>query len=407
MRRAAVTGLVGIASGFAGVAVYGALHLIQVVAFGFPWHTGGEAADNPSPVGRFIALSVAGVVAGPAWWALRRWGASTVSVARAVGGTRMPGFSTLANAAVQIVSVGLGASIGKEVAPREIGGWLAQRLSARAGLSASETRVLVACGAAAGLAAVYDVPFGGALFAVEVLLGEISFQTALPAFATSATAALVARIVVPVDTLYAAPHMTMSTSLLVWSIVAGPPIGFAAVGFASLTRRVAVRAPRGPRLLVLLPLTFAAVGLLSIVLPQILGNGRALALAAMNAQLPGSAVGVMAVLALAKAGTTAASIGSGAVGGTMTPSIAIGAAIGSALGGIWLVLWPGAGLAPFAFVGAAAFLAATMRAPFTAVVLVTEFTGQGAEILIPALLAVSGSVAVGYLIGRVRLVGFD
>ena len=74
------------------------------------------------------------------------------------------------------------------------------------------------------------------------------------------------------------------------------------------------------------------------------------------------------------------------------------------LGGLWLLLWPadGPSLAAFAFIGAAAFLATTMRAPFTALVLVVEFTQQGTDILVPSILAVSGSVAVGYVLARRR-----
>lgn len=408
-----VTALVGVAGGIAGIAVFLALHVIQLVAFGFPFHTHLEAADAPSALNRFLALVVAGVLGAVAWWALRRWGRPVVSVQGAVQGKRMPSLVTMANAGIQILVVGLGASIGKEVAPREIGAWLSQLVTERAGLTRRETRILVACGAAAGLAAVYDVPLGGALFAVEVLLGEITFATALPAFATSAIAAFVARLVVPVETLYDVPHMTMSPSLVVWSIVVGPVLGFAGIGFVRLTNTLQGRTPKGWRLLVVLPVVFALVGLVAVLFPSIMGNGRALGLVAMNERLSDHAVlGLapilfMLVLSLVKTATTAATIGSGAVGGTLTPSIAIGAAAGAFLGGSWLLLWPGSGLAAFAFIGAAAFLATTMRAPFTALVLVLEFTNQGTQILIPALLAVSGAVAVGYVLGRRRLAGVE
>lgn len=406
-----VTALVGVAGGVAGIAVFLALHLIQVVAFGFPFHTTLEAADEPAALRRFLAVLAAGVLAAVGWWMLRRWGRAVVSVPAAVAGSRMPSLVTLANAGLQILAVGLGASIGKEVAPRELGAWLSQRITERAGLTKRETRILVACGAAAGLAAVYDVPLGGALFAVEVLLGEISFATALPAFATSAIAAFVARLVVPVETLYDVPHMTMSPSVVVWSIVAGPVLGFAGIGFVRLTTVLQRHQPRGWRILLVMPFVFALVGLVAVFVPEVMGNGRATGLAAMNAQLTDPAVlGLapvlfMLVLAVAKTATTAGTIGAGTAGGTLTPSIAIGAAAGAFLGGAWLFVWPGSGLAAFAFIGAAAFLATTMRAPFTALVLVVEFTGQGPTILIPALLAVSGAVAVGYVLGRRRLAG--
>ncbi|ROS76032.1 CIC family chloride channel protein [Curtobacterium sp. PhB130] len=410
LKLVVVTGLVGVAGGIAGVSVWLALQLIQFVAFGFPFAGHLEAADAPSALNRFLALVAAGILTGFAWWALRRWGRPIVSVPGAVNGKRMPALATLANAGVQILAVGLGASIGKEVAPREIGAWLAQLVTARAGLSKRETKILVACGAAAGLAAVYDVPLGGALFAVEVLLGELTFATALPAFATSAVAAFVARLVIPDEVLYHVPAMHMSPSLLVWAVVVGPVLGFAGVGFVKLTNRLQGIAPKGWHLLVVLPVVFAMVGLIAVPFPEILGNGRALGILAMNTSVDdGSMLGfapivLLLVLGLIRTITTSATIGAGAVGGTLTPSIAIGAAFGGFLGGAWILLWPadGPGLASFAFIGAAAFLATTMRAPFTALVLVVEFTEQGTDILIPSLLAVSGSVAVGYVLARRR-----
>lgn len=410
IKLAVVTGLVGVAGGVAGIAVWLALQLIQFVAFGYPFGGHREAADAPSGLNRFLAVLAAGVLTAVAWWAIRRWGRPVVGVTAAVAGERMPSLVSLGNAGVQILAVGLGASIGKEVAPREIGAWAAQLLTVRAGLTARETRVLVACGAAAGLAAVYDVPLGGALFAVEVLLGELTLATALPAFVTSAIAAFVARLVIPDEVLYHVPAMHLSPSLLVWAVVVGPLLGFAGVGFVKTTNRLQGIAPTGWKLLVVLPVVFALVGLVAIPFPEVMGNGRALGLAAMNADLDGPTLFGMApllallVLGLLKTVTTAATIGAGAVGGTLTPSIAIGSALGGFLGAAWLLLWPtdGGSVAAFAFVGAAAFLATTMRAPFTALVLVVEFTQEGTDILIPSLLAVSGAVAVGYVLARRR-----
>jgi H+/Cl- antiporter ClcA len=77
------------------------------------------------------------------------------------------------------------------------------------------------------------------------------------------------------------------------------------------------------------------------------------------------------------------------------------------IGGLWDMLWPGAPPAAFAFVAAAAFLASSMRAPFTALILVLEFTNQGPVLLVPMMLAVAGSVTVGHLMGRRRLAGVD
>ena len=81
--------------------------------------------------------------------------------------------------------VALGASLGREAAPQQAGAAFASTLSDWAKLPDWQRRLLVACGAGAGMAAVYNVPLGGALFALEVLLGTLTLPLVLPALATS------------------------------------------------------------------------------------------------------------------------------------------------------------------------------------------------------------------------------
>lgn len=407
LRLVVVTALVGIGSGVGGGLVYLGLHAIQHLAFGYSEGSFLEGLLEAPPVNRVVALAVAGVVGALGWWLLRRWGArrpghAVVSIEAAVGGRRMPGVVTLLNAALQVVIVGLGASIGREVAPREVGALWASWLAEKAGVSARERRILVACGAGAGLAAVYNVPFGGAVFAVEILLAEISFATVLPALASSAIAALVARIVVPANPLYAVPQVTLSPNIVVWSILAGPIFGLGAVGFVRLIRLVEYRRPRSWGILIVMPLVFVAVGVVSLWFPAILGNGRALGQLSMAVTLP---VLIIFVTTLVKTAATVGTIGAGAAGGTLTPSIAIGAGLGVTIGALWNVVWPGEPLAAFAFIGAAAFLAVTMRAPLTALLLMMEFTNQGPEMLAPVMLCIGGAVAVGYVLERNRVTG--
>jgi H+/Cl- antiporter ClcA len=397
-----VTALVGIGSGLSGLVVSLGLHALEHLAYGYSKvdFLGGLLASDPW---RSVwVLAIAGVIGGIGWWALRRWARPVVSVEQATDGVRMPAISTLANAALQIVIVGLGASIGREVAPRELGALLAGWITERAGVTARERRILIACGAGAGLAAVYDVPLGGAVFAIEILLAELSFATALPALATSAIAALVARLVVPTGPLYHLPQFTLSPSLTVWSLIAGPVIGFAAFGFVALARFAGNHRATGRPILVVMPAVFTLVGLAAAAFPAILGNGQALGQTAFTTATP---LLVIATLLLLKVVATTATIGAGAAGGTLTPSLAIGAAFGATTGILWSAIWPGSPVAAFAFIAAAAFLASSMRAPLTAIILLLEFTNQGPALLVPTLLAVAGSVAVTYVLGRQRLTG--
>ncbi|MFC5503523.1 chloride channel protein [Lysinimonas soli] len=404
LRLIVVTILVGVGSGIGGLLVSLVLHAVEHLAYGYSSGTFLDGVLASSPQRRLIALCVAGVLGALGWWALRRWGRPVVSVERGVDGARMPALTTALNATLQIVVVGLGASVGREVAPRELGALVGGWLSDRAGLTARERRILVACGAGAGLAAVYNVPLGGAVFAIEILLAELSLATVLPALATAAIATLVARIGVPADPLYVVPQLSVTPSLLVWAVVAGPVLGFAALGFVKVVDFAGDHRPRGWRILAIMPIAFAIVGALSIVFPEILGNGRALGQVAFSGTL---ALGMLAVTALVKAFATAGTIGSGAAGGTLTPALAIGASLGIVLGGCWSLLWPGTPAAAFAFVAGAAFLASSLRAPFTAVILVVEFTGQGPVILLPTIVAVAGAIAVTHYFGRRALVGID
>lgn len=400
LRIALVTLVVGIGAGLIGIAVDLALQFLEHAAFGYSEGSLLEGASQAPPWRRLAALVSAGVLGAVGWWALRKWAARVISVEQASKGTRMPWFTTVANAVLQIGIVGLGASIGREAAPRELGALFAEKVARAAGMAPREVGILVACGAGAGLAAVYNVPFGGALFAVEVLLANVSFAVLLPAFATSAIAAGIARLVVPTTPMYALPPLGLTPQLFVWSVLAGPVIGLGAAAFTRATQWASATRPKKAAILWAMPLLFAGVGAVAMVLPEVVGNGKAAAQTAFSATAPLALVGLLLV---AKAATTLATIKAGAAGGTLTPSVAIGAMLGIALGTVVNAVAPGTSVAAFAFVGAAAFLASTMKAPMTGLILASEFTGTGPEMLVPAMLATAGALGVVYFLERTRL----
>nr|WP_240766730.1 chloride channel protein [Paraburkholderia flava] len=381
------------------------LHAIQHVAYGYSVahvisaESFLEGVTDTAPLRRLIVVSICGLIAGGGWWALYRYGRPLVGIRKAMNSDdpRMPGLSTTIHALLQIVTVAMGSPLGREVAPREIGAAFAAWLSRRAGLSVADRRIMVACGAGAGLAAVYNVPLGGAVFVLEVLLGTFEWTVVVPALATSAIAAVVAWIGLGNEHQYQVPQFTLNAQLVVWSIVCGPLFGVAAYAFTRLMSHARSLAPKDQRLPVLTLLNFVVIGVLAMSLPQLLGNGKGPAGLSFDSHLT---VGLAATLLVLKVAITASTLRCGAEGGLLTPGLANGALLSLVIAGLLNPLWPGMQPGAFAVVGAASFLAASMQMPITAVVLILEFTRVNHDMLIPMLLAVGGSVSTYKLAAR-------
>ena len=157
---------VGLGAGLGGAALIELLRLVQHVAWSY--HSGDflDGVKRTSSARRVLVLFVGGVVAGGGALALSRFSASEVSEAIWLRGARVPFWASIARGVHSIVIVALGASLGREAAPQQAGAAVASALSEWAQLPDWQRRLLVACGAGAGMAAVYNVPLGGALFAL-------------------------------------------------------------------------------------------------------------------------------------------------------------------------------------------------------------------------------------------------
>ena len=397
-RLTVVTLCTGILAGLGGMMLALLLHFIQHLAFGYSpdfiisSESFLQGVSDSTRSRRLAVLVICGAIAGAGWWALYRFGKPLVSIAAAVKSDKphMPVFSTTIHALLQIITVALGSPLGREVAPREIGAVSASWLTRRFSLTVRETQIMIACGAGAGLAAVYNVPLGGAVFVLEVLLGAFSWQLLLPAIATSSIAALVAWIGLGNESQYHLMQLTTTPSLLVWSVVMGPVFGIAAYWFTRMTNKAKADAPRDARLIIYNLLNFAFIGILAGWLPQLLGNGKGPAQLSFDNQIT---VALAATVLLGKMMITWSTLRAGAQGGLLTPGLSNGALLACILGAVWNLFWPGTSLGAFAIIGAAAFLASSMKMPLTAVVLIMEFTRVDHDFLIPILFAVSGSVA--------------
>jgi H+/Cl- antiporter ClcA len=294
--------------------------------------------------------------------------------------------ASIARGALSIVTIGMGVSLGREAAPQLAGAATASWLAEWAQLPQWQRRLLVASGAGAGFAAVYNVPLAGALFALEVLLGTVALPLVLPALAMSVTATAVAWITLGTAHTYHMPTYNLKAAQMVWALVAGPLIGVAAVVWVRLIERASSLRPKHRGRFVAPLVVFGLLGVVSIQYPQLLGNGKEIVQVAV---LGGYSLGLSAILLALKPLATAGCLGAGALGGLFTPTLSIGVLLAGVLEGIWSHIWPGTVPGSYALIGGAAFLGAAMQGPLSAVVLVLELTRHFDLLMAPTLVAVT------------------
>ena len=388
--------LIGLLTGLAAAALVQLLRAVQHLAWGY--HAGDflTAVEGTSATRTVVVLVIGGIVAGGGAMLLPRRGVGDVSEAIWRRDARLPLIGSLARGVHSIVIVALGASLGREAAPQQAGAAFASNLSDWAQLPDWQRRLLVACGAGAGVAAVYNVPLGGALFALEVLLGTLTLPLVLPALATSVIATAVAWVALPDRPTYSIPHYEVHTSAIIWALILGPIAGFASILYIRLIVRAHARRPEG-RMRLLAPIVvFAVLGFVAIAYPQILGNGKGIVQITLVGRLSAATIAVLLVL---KPLATAACLGSGAPGGLFTPTLSFGVLLGGLLGDAWSQLWPGTPLGVYAIIGGAAVLGASMQAPITAVVMLLELTHQADSLVVPIILAVVAATVIARLYG--------
>ncbi len=257
-------------------------------------------------------------------------------------------------------------------------------------------RLLVACGAAAGLTAAYNAPIAGAFFVAEIVLGSIAMESVGPIIIASVVANVAMRALPGYQPPYKMPAFPeIHGTEVVLFCVLGVLLGFAAVGF--------LRALQGSRALfsrlpVALPWRLALGGLVmgavSVPMPEVWGNGYSVVNSVLHTPWPWT---LIAMVLVAKAVATMATAGSGAVGGVFTPALFFGCMVGALFGLGAQALWPAATSAPFAYaiVGMGAFLAGATQAPLMAILMIFEMT-LSYQVMLP-LMAAS---VIAYFVAR-------
>ena len=386
--------LTGIGTGVAAATLTRLLEMVQHVMWNGPGTNLLEAAEHASAWRHILVLLGAGLVTGAGQIILKRLssgnGIDTTAAIWFHGG-RMPAWRTLGSALLSVVIVGMGVSLGREGAPKQAGAVIANFFSDRARLSDEQRRLLVACGAGAGMGAAYGVPLGGALFSLEVMRGMLALRYVLPALFASMVATAVSWVALPDAPTYLIPAYSSSIACVVWALLVGPIAGVVSVGYVRVVTWADRNKPQNWRRLTAPLLGLSLLGVVSIWFPQLLGNGRDISQLAFTNHV---APALLLVLLVLKPAATVLCVRTGAPGGLFTPSLTVGALLGGVLGHAWSWLWPGIPPGLFAILGAAAVLAATTQGPISTVVLMMELTGRDRSFILPVLLVVATATLV-------------
>ncbi len=384
--------LTGAGAGLTSGLLMKLLRLAQHLSFHYQQGSFLAGVEGVSGLHRVIVLVCAGVLAGLVLLAVRRirdHGGPGLNEAIRDHAGELPERSMTVKAILSILVVGMGAAIGREASLKEAGGLVGKKLADLARLTPAQRKLLVACGVGAGMAAAYNVPFGGALFTLEVLLETVSVATALPAFTTSFLATAVSWLMLPNEPTYQFPELRVTGPLLLWALVAGPILGLASVVFVRGIHWGKEYKPQGWMVFALPVAIFAALGLLAIPFPQLLGNGKNVVQLAFDVKL---GVSLLCWLVVLRPLATMFVLRAGVPGGLFTPTMTFGALLGAALGQAWSTAFPAADKRGCALLGTGAVLASCTQAPVSSVVFILELTDHASPLIVPLLIAVCGAM---------------
>ena len=401
--------LVGLSSGLLALFFEWTQHTV----LGFVESPGVSTPSQVPTLRRVASVLIGGLVASLIWWFLRNRTRKVPSVGQAVKGADMPVWQTVLHVLTQIFLVATGGSIGREVAPREAGAMLGGiwwRAASRLGLRKDDRSLLVAAAAGAGFAGIYIAPLTGTFFGIEVLLTGVDMTAVLVTLSMSCLSTLVGGSIKGFDSYYLVGHDSFSPWFMAFVLLAGPVMGLAGAGFRWLTTWAQNHRTTGPAIIWQLTGVALLTGLVSIWMPEVMGNGRALAQVGMSQHaVSGDSLAALLIpicalliMALAKAVLTTATIRAGASGGTLTPSIALGSSLGAAMGLVVSWWFPGLPLWQCAVLGAAALLAASQSAPLMAMSMLMEVCHLPVGGFMPLGFAVALSVAVSRLLPSER-----
>lgn len=380
--------VIGILGGISALLFDGAIHLFQLgfwkvaepsIAFlkECPWW---QLALIPAVGGLLVGLITTFLVS-----EARGHGVPEVIKAVALHDGKIRGRVAFAKLLTSSITIGSGGSCGREGPIIQIGAAIGSRIGQALGMSKRRLRTLVGCGAAAGIAATFNAPIAGAIFSIEVILGEFGVAQFSPIVISSVIATVVTRSWRGDMPVFSPPACSfLSAWELFPYLCLGILCGAVSLAYIYLNDRIGgfFERPKMKAPVWLRPaIGGALMGGMAICLPQIMGDGHELTNQAFSGKLP---ILLLFILVFGKTLATSLTLGSGGSGGVFSPAICIGALLGAWVGTMVEPHMGGGhfgGIAAYSVVGMGGLVAGTMLAPITAILMVFEITSNYTIIL--------------------------
>ena len=394
--------IVGLAAGFGAVGFRYLINFFQTLAYGgendllelvvnLPWYY------------RVAVPAIGGLIVGPLVYFFAReakgHGVPEVMESVALKGGVIRKRVVVVKSLASAISISTGGSVGREGPIVQIGSAIGSVLGQFMKVSADRMRTLVGCGAAAGIAATFNAPIAGSMFALEVILGDFGLATFSPIVISSVVATAVSRaflgdtpaFIVPVYELVSAWELPMYLILGLFCAVVG-------ITFTKTLYRIEdlfdqIKFPEYLKGII----GGLILGVASLVFPQILGVGYGAIDMALTQKMTWW---LLLVLVAVKILATSVTIGSGGSGGIFAPSLFLGAMAGGFFGFVAHQLFPDITAYPGAYsiVGMGAVVSATTHGPLAAILILFEMTGSY-KIILPLMLScIIATIASGQLL---------
>jgi chloride channel protein, CIC family len=392
-----VTGVVsGIAGGFTTVVV----KTIEHITYGYeqgPLLTGVKDAPIER---RLLGPAIGCMLAGVGWWVLRRKATIPNLTDQIRSGRPFAHGPMGIDALLQVLAVGSGASLGREQAPRLFAASFTELWIRFGSIPPAERQILLGSAAGAGLAAVYNVPAAGVLFALGIVLRSWRPLAVFVAVATSCIATVTVWPITHGAPTFVWPETHFTTKAFLFAFVAMPLAALIGTAFNGLIARAKSKAsPKSWTIIPAIGLAGLVTGTASIWMPQMPGNGRSIVLESLAG---GDTLIAVTVAIFLKPALTALFIRAGAVGGMLTPALSTGVAMGAFVALAINHLGGDASVPTLALIGGAAVLGITQNAPIFAAVFTAELTHPPAEVWVMLLFAAVGAHLVGTAVARRR-----